>query len=219
MAIRAVIFDLDGVLVASESVWADVRREFVLSHGGQWPGDADTRMMGMSTVQWAEFLHRELGVAMAPDDIASEVVHAMSERYTRELPVLSGAAEAVRRVAARWRLAVASSSPPGLISVVLEAMDVRDLFQVVMSTETVGRGKPAPDVYLAVARRLGTAPTGCAAVEDSTNGLRAARAAGMRVIAVPNRDYPPDPDDLARADAVIESLDDLTEAVVDPALR
>lgn len=116
-------------------------------------------------------------------------------------------------------LAVASSSPPGLISVVLEAMDVRDLFQVVMSTETVGRGKPAPDVYLAVARRLGTAPTGCAAVEDSTNGLRAARAAGMRLIAVPNRDYLPDPDDLARADAVIESLDDLTEAVVDPALR
>ena len=109
--------------------------------------------------------------------------------------------------------------PPGLISVVLEAMDVRDLFQVVMSTETVGRGKPAPDVYLAVARRLGTAPTGCAAVEDSTNGLRAARAAGMRVIAVPNRDYLPDPDDLARADAVIESIDDLTEAIVDPALR
>jgi HAD superfamily hydrolase (TIGR01509 family) len=219
MAIRAVIFDLDGVLIASESVWADVRRDFVLSHGGQWPGDVDTRMMGMSTVQWAEFLHRELSVAMAPDDIASEVVHAMSERYTRELPVLPAAAEAVRRVAARWPLAVASSSPPGLIRVVLEAMDVRDLFQVVMSTETVGRGKPAPDVYLAVARRLGTAPTGCAAVEDSTNGLRAARAAGMRVIAVPNRDYPPDPDDLARADAVIESLDDLTEAVVDPALR
>jgi HAD superfamily hydrolase (TIGR01509 family) len=191
----------------------------VLSHGGQWPGDAGTRMMGMSTVQWAEFLHRELSVAMAPDDIASEVVHAMSERYTRELPVLPGAAEAVRRGATRWPLAVASSSPPGLISVVLEAMDVRDLFQVVMSTETVGRGKPAPDVYLAVARRLGTAPTGCAAVEDSTNGLRAARAAGMRLIAVPNRDYLPDPDDLARADAVIESLDDLTEAVVDPALR
>jgi HAD superfamily hydrolase (TIGR01509 family) len=217
MAIRAVIFDLDGVLIASESVWADVRRDFVLSHGGQWPGDADTRMMGMSTVQWAEFLHRELSVAMAPDDIASEVVHAMSERYTRELPVLPGAAEAVRRVAARWPLAVASSSPPGLIRVVLEAMDVWDLFQVVMSTERVGPGKPAPAVYLAVARRLGTAPTGCAAV--STNGLRAARAAGMRVIAVPNRDYPPDPDDLARADAVIESLDDLTEAVVDPALR
>jgi Haloacid dehalogenase-like hydrolase len=93
------------------------------------------------------------------------------------------------------------------------------LFQVVMSTETVGRGKPAPDVNLAVARRLRIAPTGCAAVEDSTNGLRAARAAGMRVIAVPNRDYLPHPDDLARADAVIESLDDLTEAVIDPALR
>jgi beta-phosphoglucomutase-like phosphatase (HAD superfamily) len=102
MAIRAVIFDLDGVLIASESVWADVRRDFVLSHGGQWRGDADTRMMGMSTVQWSEFLHRELSVAMAPDDIASEVVHAMSERYTRELPVLPGAADAVRRVAARW---------------------------------------------------------------------------------------------------------------------
>jgi HAD superfamily hydrolase (TIGR01509 family) len=156
---------------------------------------------------------------MAPDDIASDVVHAMSERSTREVPVLPRAAETVRRVTARRPLAVASSSPPGLISAVLEAMDVRDLFQVVMSTETVGRGKPAPDIYLAVARRLGPAPPGCAAVEDSTNGLRAARAAGMRVIAVPNRDYPPDPDDLARANAVIESLDDLTEAAVDPTLR
>jgi beta-phosphoglucomutase-like phosphatase (HAD superfamily) len=175
MAIRALIFDLDGILIASESVWADVRRDFVLSHGGQWPGDAGTRMMGMSTVQWAEFLHRELSVAMAPDDIASEVVHAMSERYTRELPVLPGAAEAVRRGATRWPLAVASSSPPGLISVVLEAMDVRDLFQVVMSTETVGRGKPAPD---------GTSPLRAASAQRR-RGVRPSRtpptACGRRV--------------------------------------
>jgi HAD superfamily hydrolase (TIGR01509 family) len=216
MSIDAVIFDLDGVLIDSEPVWSEVRRAFVEAHGGRWADDAQERMMGMATAEWAAFLHDELQVPLPADDIAARVVDAMVARFGREPPLLPGAVEIVHRLARRWPLGLASSSPTLLIDVVLEAAGLASLLAAVLSTEEVGRGKPAPDVYLAVAERLGVPSGSCAAVEDSTNGLRAARAAGMRVIAVPTRSYPPDPDELARADAVVDSLDDLTEAVVDP---
>ena len=216
MSTDAVIFDLDGVLIDSEPVWSEVRRAFVEAHGGRWADDAQERMMGMATAEWAAFVHDELQVPLPADDIAAGVVDAMVARFGREPPLLPGAIEAVHRLARRWPLGLASSSPSRLIDVVLEAAGLASLFAAVLSTEEVGRGKPAPDVYLAVARRLGVPPGSCAAVEDSTNGLRAARAAAMRVIAVPTRSYPPDPDELARADAVLASLDELTEAVVDP---
>jgi HAD superfamily hydrolase (TIGR01509 family) len=216
MSIDAVIFDLDGVLVDSEPVWSEVRRGFVDAHGGRWAEDAQERMMGMATAEWAAFLHDELQVPLPVDDLAAGVVDAMVEHYGRHPPLLPGAVEAVRRLAPRWPLGLASSSPARLIDVVLEAAGLVSLFAAVLSTEEIGRGKPAPDVYLAVAQGLGVPPGSCAAVEDSTNGLRAARAAGMRVIAVPTRSYPPDPDELARADAVLDSLDDLTGVVVDP---
>jgi HAD superfamily hydrolase (TIGR01509 family) len=216
MPIDAVIFDLDGVLVDSEPVWSEVRRAFVAAHGGRWADDAQERMMGMATAEWAAFLRDELRVPLPVDEIAAGVVDAMVERSGREPPLLPGAVEAAHRLARRWPLGLASSSPTRLIGVVLEAAGLAALFAVVLSTEEVGRGKPAPDVYVAVAQRLGVPPRSCAAVEDSTNGLRAARAAGMRVIAVPTRSYPPDPAELARADAVLDSLDDLLESVVDP---
>jgi HAD superfamily hydrolase (TIGR01509 family) len=216
MPIDAVIFDLDGVLVDSEPVWSEVRRAFVAAHGGCWADDAQERMMGMATAEWAAFLRDELRVPLPVDEIATGVVDAMVERSGREPPLLPGAVEAAHRLARRWPLGLASSSPTRLIGVVLEAAGLAALFAAVLSTEEVGLGKPAPDVYVAVAQRLGVPPRSCAAVEDSTNGLRAARAAGMRVIAVPTRSYPPDPGELARADAVLDSLDDLVEAVVDP---
>jgi len=216
MPIDAVIFDLDGVLVDSEPVWADVRREFVEEHGGRWAPDAQERMMGMSTGEWATFLHDELDVALAVEDIASGVVDAMAACYRLRLPLLPGTVDAVRRLAHRWPLGLASSSPVRLITAALEASGLTAMFAVVVSTEEVGRGKPAPDVYVATARRLGVPPERCAAVEDSTNGLRSARSAGMRVIAVPTKDYPPDPEELACADAVVKSLADLDEAVIDP---
>jgi HAD superfamily hydrolase (TIGR01509 family) len=214
--VDAVIFDLDGVLIDSEQVWDDVRQAYVRERGGTWLPGADRQMMGMSTQEWSAYLHDELGVASTPDAIAVDVIAEMGRRYGASPPVLPGATEAVRRLAGRWPLGLASSSPARLIEAVLEALEVRPLFQVVLSSELVERGKPAPDVYLAVAERLGVAPGRCAAIEDSTNGLRAATAAGMRVVAVPNRAFPPDPTAVASADAVVESLDDLTEAVVDP---
>ena len=217
MAIDAVVFDLDGVLVDSEPTWHEVRERFVLGHGGRYPEGSAEAMQGMATMEWARYLVDELGVGLPPERVATLVVDEMADAYTRALPLLPGAVAAVRRVAGRWPLAVASSSPARLIAAVLEAAGIAGVFATTLSTEDVGAGKPAPDVYLTVAGRLGVAPGRCAAVEDSTNGLRAALAAGMRVIAVPTASYPPAPDVLAQADAVLASLDDLTPAVVDPA--
>jgi len=214
--IEAVAFDLDGVLVDSEPTWTAVRREFVLANGGRWPDGADRHMMGMATMEWARYLHDDLGVTLPAAVIADQVVAEMAARVAGRPPLLPGAVEAVRRVARRWPLGLASSSPSRLIERTLEGAGLLGCFQVTLSTEDVGAGKPAPDVYLEVARRLGIPPERWAAVEDSTNGLRAARAAGMRVVAVPTHSYPPDPDELTRADAVIPSLDELTGSVIDP---
>jgi HAD superfamily hydrolase (TIGR01509 family) len=218
MVIEAVAFDLDGVLIDSEPTWAHVRRRFVLGHGGRWPDGADRRMQGMATMEWARYLHDDLGVALPAAEIAERVVAEMADRFAGAPPLLPGAVEAVRRLAERWPLGLASSSPSRLIERVLASAGLASCFSVALSTEEVGAGKPAPDVYLEVARRLELPAERCAAVEDSTNGLRAARAAGMRVIAVPTRTYPPDPDELARADAVVGSLDELVDGVVDPSV-
>jgi HAD superfamily hydrolase (TIGR01509 family) len=166
--------------------------------------------MGMSTVEWATYLSTELGVGRDPGTVATEVIDRMAARYDTHLPLLPGAVAAVRRTADGHRLGLASSSPRRLIDVVLARAGLTDLFAAVLSTEEVPRGKPAPDVYLAVAGALGVAAESCVAIEDSSNGLRSAHAAGMHVYAVPRPEYPPAPDALAHAERVLANLDELT---------
>ena len=208
--IKAVVFDLDGVLIDSEPVWEQVRRGLVAERGGHWAPDAQRRLMGMSTPEWARYLSEDLGVGLPPDQVARVVIDRMTARYTEHVPLMDGAVAAVHRVAARWPLAVASSAPAVLIQTVLTAAGLRSCFSVVMSTEQVAHGKPAPDIYLAVTAALGCPPPDSAAVEDSSNGLRSAAAAGLLVIAIPQPQYPPDPDALARASLVLPSLAGLT---------
>jgi HAD superfamily hydrolase (TIGR01509 family) len=210
MPIEAVVFDLDGVLIDSEPVWEQVRRGLVAERGGRWASDAQKKLMGMSTPEWARYLSEDLGVGLPSGEVASIVVDRMAASYRGHLPLLPGAVDAVRRLAARWPLGLASSAPAALIETVLESAGLRADFQVTMSTEQVPRGKPAPDIYLAVTGRLGVTPASCAAVEDSSNGLRSAAAAGLRVIAIPRPQYPPDPDALARTSLVLPNLDELT---------
>ncbi len=211
--IQAVVFDLDGVLIDSEPVWEQVRRGYVAAHGGTWQPDTQSRLMGMSTGEWARYL-TELGVRRPADTVAEEVVAEMVRRYDADLPLMPGAVEAVRRMAGYWRLGLASSSPSSLIGRVIEDAGLVGAFEVALSTEDVGRGKPDPDVYLTVARRMAVAPQLCVAVEDSSNGLRSAAAAGMAVVAVPHPAYPPRPDALALARLVLSNLNDLTVARV-----
>lgn len=210
------MFDLDGVLVDSEPVWEQVRRGLVAEHGGHWEQDTQHRLMGMSTGEWSRYLSADLGVRLSPGDVAEAVITAMVRRYSEHLPLLPGAVEAVLRMAARWPIGLASSAPRALIETVLDATSLRSAFGAVMSTEEVERGKPAPDIYLAVAGLLGKRPQGCAAVEDSSNGLRAAAVAGCRVVAVPRPEYPPAQDAIKEARLVLSSLTELTvDAVAD----
>jgi HAD superfamily hydrolase (TIGR01509 family) len=208
--INAVVFDLDGVLIDSESVWDAARRAVVAETGGRWRDDATRAMLGMSAPEWSRYVRDELGVPLEPDAIAARVVARVLERYRREVPLLPGAAAAVRRLAARWPLGLASSANRQVIDVVLEAAGVTDCFAATVAGEEVARGKPAPDVYLAATGKLGVEPGDAVAIEDSSNGLRAAAAAGMVVVAIPNREFPPSKDAVALAGLVLDSLDQLT---------
>jgi HAD superfamily hydrolase (TIGR01509 family) len=215
LVIEAVIFDLDGVLVDSEPVWEEVRRQVVAEHDGHWAPDAQQRLMGMSTGEWARYLSADLGVGLPPDQVAALVIDRMAERYREHLPLLPGAPEAVRGLAAHWPLGLASSSPPALIETVLDQSGLSACFAATMSSERVPRGKPAPDIYLAVAAALPADPARCAGIEDSSNGLRSAAAAGLTVIAVPQPRYPPAPDALALSAVVLPALTELTPALVE----
>ena len=213
--IVAVVFDLDGVIVDSEHLWDEARRELVRERGGTWTDEATRAMMGMSSVEWSRYMHEELGVDRPPDAISSDVVERLDRLYRKELPLIPGAVDAVATLAGRWRLGLASSANRQIIDLALELSDLARYFGATVSSEEVPRGKPAPDVYLEAARRLGVAPERCAAVEDSTNGIRSAAAAGMRVVAIPNRQFPPAADALQLATVVLGSLEELRPPVID----
>ncbi len=214
--IEAVIFDLDGVLLDSEQVWDEAREQLAKERGGRWHENAQRDMMGMSSLEWSRYMHDVIGLPEPPEEISREVVERMAKLYRKHLPVVPGARKAVERLAAHWPLGLASSSNRELIDLALELLGVANLFKATVSSEEVARGKPAPDVYFEATRRVGVAPTGAAAIEDSENGIRAAKAAGMRVIAIPNRPFPPTEEALAEADLVLESLAKLTVQTIEP---
>jgi HAD superfamily hydrolase (TIGR01509 family) len=171
-------------------------------------------MQGMSSREWSAFMHDDLGVGLEPADIDELVVADLLARYAGGLPLLPGAVDAVHRLAAHWPLALASSANRVVIDTVVATAGLGAAFAVTVSSEEVARGKPAPDVYLAAAARLGVPPEACGAVEDAANGIRSALAAAMTVIALPNPRFPPPPDLLARCTLVVHALDELTEAAI-----
>jgi HAD superfamily hydrolase (TIGR01509 family) len=213
----AVVFDLDGVLMDSEQRWNEAKAALVREVGGRWREDAPTAMMGMSSPEWTAYMRDELGVPLDLDAINRDVVRRMEDGYRRAVPLLPGAAESVRALGARWPLGLASSSNREIIDLALELAGFDGAFAVTVSSEEVERGKPAPDVYLKAARELGVDPARCVAIEDSSNGIRAAVAAGMAVIAVPNLHYPPAPDALALAAVTVPVVGDVTPALVEHA--
>ena len=212
--IGAVVFDLDGVIIDSEQLWDEVREGLARERGGRWSEQAQADMMGMSSTEWSRYMHEVVGLPEPPEEINREVVRRMLARYSEHLPLIDGAVGAVKRLAARWPLGVASSSNLELIDHVLELSGLVPCFKVTVSSEEVERGKPAPDVYLEAARRLGAEPSRTVAIEDSTSGIRSAHAAGMHLVAIPNRAFPPPADVLALANVVLESIKELDPEVV-----
>jgi HAD superfamily hydrolase (TIGR01509 family) len=215
VTVDAVVFDLDGLLIQTEEVWDEVRESLVHERGGRWHDRAQADMMGMSSPEWSRYMSEELGLAQGPEEISAEVVRRMADRYRDRLPLIDGAVEAVERLAGRWPLGLASSSNRELIDLALRLAGVERFFRATVSSEEVAQGKPAPDVYVEAARRLGVEASRCAAIEDSRSGILAAAAAGMGVIAIPNPGFPPGEEALAHADLVLESLAELTPAAVE----
>ena len=215
--IDAVVFDLDGLLLDTEQVWDEVREDLVRERGGRWHDRAQADMMGMSSTEWSRYLHEELGLTEPPEELNRLVVERMEERYREHLPLIDGAVETVRRVGERWPLGLASSSNRPLIDLALQEMGVADLFRATISSEEVARGKPAPDVYLEAARRLRVRPENAVAIEDSANGIRSAKGAGLGVIAIPNPHFPPSEDAIDLADVRLDSLAELTPDAVESA--
>jgi HAD superfamily hydrolase (TIGR01509 family) len=212
--IDGVVFDLDGLLLDSEQVWDAAREELAKERGGRWHPQAQRDMMGMSSPEWSRYMHDVIGLPETPEEISKEVVRRLEAHYRKDLPVIAGAQAAVERLAERWPLGLASSSNRELIDLALDLMGIAQHFRTTVSSEEVARGKPAPDVYLEAASRLGIDPHRAAAIEDSHNGIRSAKAAGMRVIAIPNRHFPPDEEALARADVVLNELAELSPDAV-----
>jgi HAD superfamily hydrolase (TIGR01509 family) len=209
------VFDLDGVLLDSERLWDRARREVSSEYGGRWVVGATEAMQGMSSPEWSAYLRDRIGVQLTAPAIVDAVVQRLLALYAEGLPLLPGAVEAVTAISAAWPLGLASSSNRAVIDTALELAGLAGMFRATVSSDEVGRGKPAPDVYVEAARRLGVAPLRCAAVEDSANGIRSGAAATMRVVAIPNRDFPPPDDALALATLVLASLADLTPAALE----
>jgi HAD superfamily hydrolase (TIGR01509 family) len=212
--IEAVVFDLDGVLLDTETVWDRVREELARERGGRWHERAQRDMMGMSSPEWSRYMHDAIGLKESPEEINAEVVRRLIESYREQLPLFPGATAAVQRLAEHWPLGLASSSNREVIDLALELGGLAQYFKATVSSEEVARGKPAPDVYLEAVRRLGVAPQHAAAVEDSSNGILSAYSAGLRVVAIPTAEFPPSEDALAHAVGVVESLDELTPELV-----
>lgn len=215
MAIETVVFDLDGVIVDTHGAWFEVRHELAARHSGRWTYDDECAVMGVNSSHWAQYMRDEAGVDLPVDDIYASVVEELKRRYSNDLEAFPGAREAIVALAGRFRLGVASGSPIELIEHALTTVGLRWYFDEVISADEVCHGKPQPDVYLAACRRLGADPSDAAAIEDSANGMQAAIAAGMPLIAIPNKEFPPAREVVSLARRILTSISELTVEVVD----
>lgn len=216
MTITTVIFDMDGVLVDSEAYWLQARVEFAAALGRTWTMDDQRAAMGRNTIEWAHVMQERLHLEgeMTLEAIMADVKGRVIAMLEQHLPALPGALDAVHTAAANFRVALASGSPTEVIQTVMRLTQLDAVFETMVFGDTIPRGKPAPDIYLEAARRLGVAPEACIGIEDSGNGLRSLKAAGMKAIAVPSPGFPLSPDLLALADVHLQSLLEFSPEVV-----
>ena len=208
MPIEAVIFDMDGVLVDSEVYWDKSRIEYACDRGKTWTDEFQRLAMGRSTIGWARVMQDRLQLDDSIDEIIVDMKARVIAHYEERMPTRPGALESVRHMKEYFRIGLASGSPTEIIKAVMRITELDLVFEVMVFGDDIPRGKPAPDIYLEAMSRLGVAPQAAAGIEDSANGLRSLKAAGMLAVAAPSPDYPLAEDVLALADAHIVSLED-----------
>ena len=208
--IQAVIFDMDGLLIDSEPVWDRARAGMAARLGQSWGKRDHQAVMGVSTREWADYMRDKWNLEMSREEVIAEIVERMREFYRERIPFRRNAVGAVELAAKHYRAALASGSEASLIDLVTTSPELDGKLEVILSADKVERGKPSPDVYLETARLLDVVPENCVCLEDSQNGILAGLSAGMKVIAVPDPDFPVDEAVLARADVVLSSLDEFT---------
>ena len=214
MPIEAVIFDMDGVLVDSEVYWDKSRVDFARDRGAVWTDEFQRLAMGRSTVGWATVMQEKLALDEAIDEIIAEMKARVIEHYEARMPTRPGALESVSHMQQHFRVGLASGSPTEIIKAVLNITGLDQIFEVMIYGDDVPRGKPAPDIYLEALKALGVSPAVSLGIEDSTNGLRSLKAAGMFAVAAPSPDFPLPDNVLALADAHISTLEDFTVDLV-----
>jgi len=207
MPIKAVIFDMDGVLVDSEVYWLKSREEFARDLGKVWT-DADQRMaMGRSTIEWAHVMKERLALGWSLERIMDDVMARVMAHFEERLPTRPGAIEAVHLAASQYRVALASGSPTKIIQHVMQLTGLDQIFEFMVYGDDIPNGKPAPDIYIEAMRLLGVSPAESVGIEDSGNGLRSLKAAGMHIIAAPSPAFPLSDELLQLADVKIDSLE------------
>lgn len=214
MTIEAIIFDMDGLLVDSEPTWDEARIAMANRVGKEWNRQDKINVTGVSTDEWGQYLIDRLELTATLEEVQTEILDQMVSMYEQKIPFMPGAVEAVHRAAAKCPTALASGSPPRLIDIVTQSPELRGYFEVILSADEVGVGKPDPTVYLETAKRLGVAPEKCLCIEDSPMGVLSGSRANMLVVNIPDPYLPLTSEQAKHADLVLESLDDLTDEVI-----
>ncbi len=207
---KLVVFDLDGLLVDSEPYWNKSRGSIARENGKEWT-DKDHRLVnGVNSNEWAQYMIERLELKMTREQVIQEVVDRIASYYIEDTPFLPGAIEAVQMCAKHWQVAIGSGSHLKLIDIVVNNPRIKGCFDLIVSADTVAKGKPSPEIYLEVMKQAGVDATDSICFEDSAFGIQAAYLAGMYVIAVPKKDFPVPDEYLAMADLVIGSLEEVS---------